>query len=75
MCNPNKGCWRANIRLVGDCLLIWFGVSFCSGILLVDFRVAGKNQCLMALPTQVAALPALHPVVPDGTECMGSAPT
>jgi putative solute:sodium symporter small subunit len=29
--------WRANIRLVTGCLLVWFIVSFGCGILLVDF--------------------------------------
>ena len=29
--------WRANIRLVTGCLLVWFTVSFGCGILLVDF--------------------------------------
>ena len=28
--------WRDNLRLVGLCLVIWFGVSFGFGILLVD---------------------------------------
>jgi len=28
--------WRANLRLVGFCLLIWFAVSYGGGILLVD---------------------------------------
>jgi putative solute:sodium symporter small subunit len=28
--------WRANLRLVGWCLLIWFVVSFGCGILLVE---------------------------------------
>jgi putative solute:sodium symporter small subunit len=29
--------WKANIRLVIGCLLVWFSVSFGCGILLVDF--------------------------------------
>ena len=29
--------WRANLRLVGYCLLIWFAVSYGCGILLVDY--------------------------------------
>lgn len=28
--------WRANLRLIGMCLVIWFTVSFVCGILLVD---------------------------------------
>ena len=28
--------WRANLRLVGLCLVIWFLVSYVFGILLVD---------------------------------------
>ena len=28
--------WQENLRLVGFCLLVWFTVSFGSGILLVD---------------------------------------
>ena len=28
--------WRANLRLMGICLVIWFTVSFGFGILLVD---------------------------------------
>ena len=28
--------WQDNLRLVGLCLTIWFGVSFGLGILLVD---------------------------------------
>ncbi len=28
--------WQDNLRLVGLCLVIWFGVSFGLGILLVD---------------------------------------
>ena len=37
--------WRANLRLVALCLLIWFVCSFGFGILLVDqlnqFRIGG----------------------------------
>jgi putative solute:sodium symporter small subunit len=33
----NTEYWRANIRLVTGCLLVWFIVSFGCGILLVDF--------------------------------------
>jgi len=29
--------WKANIRLVIGCLIVWFSVSFGCGILLVDF--------------------------------------
>ena len=29
--------WKANIRLVTGCLIVWFIVSFGFGILLVDF--------------------------------------
>jgi putative solute:sodium symporter small subunit len=29
--------WRANLRLVGGCLVVWFVVSFGFGILLVDW--------------------------------------
>jgi len=29
--------WRANIRLITGCLLVWFIVSFGCGILLADF--------------------------------------
>lgn len=29
--------WRANLRLVGGLLLVWFAVSFGAGILLVDW--------------------------------------
>jgi putative solute:sodium symporter small subunit len=28
--------WRANLRLVGLCLVIWFAVSYGCGILLVE---------------------------------------
>jgi putative solute:sodium symporter small subunit len=28
--------WRANLRLLGCCLAVWFCVSFGGGILLVD---------------------------------------
>ena len=31
-----EGYWQANLRLVGWLLLIWFGVSFGAGILLVE---------------------------------------
>ena len=37
MGNQRKEYWRANIRLVSGCLLVWFGVSFGRGILLVEF--------------------------------------
>jgi putative solute:sodium symporter small subunit len=30
-----KGYWRANVRLVGGLLAVWFAVSFGAGILLV----------------------------------------
>lgn len=28
--------WRANVLLIGILLAVWFGVSFCAGVLLVD---------------------------------------
>ncbi len=28
--------WRANLRLVGSCLVVWFIVSFGFGVLLVE---------------------------------------
>jgi putative solute:sodium symporter small subunit len=28
--------WRANLRLLAGCLVVWFCVSFLGGILLVD---------------------------------------
>ena len=28
--------WRANLRLLGGCLVVWFVVSFGFGILLVE---------------------------------------
>ena len=28
--------WKANLRLIGGCLVVWFIVSFVFGILLVD---------------------------------------
>ena len=28
--------WRANLKLVGWCMLVWFGVSYGLGILLVE---------------------------------------
>ncbi|MCH9696124.1 MAG: DUF4212 domain-containing protein [Gammaproteobacteria bacterium] len=28
--------WRANLRLVGICLLVWFAVSFGAGVLFVE---------------------------------------
>ena len=37
MDNRRKQYWRANLRLVTGCLVIWFSVSFGCGILLVDF--------------------------------------
>jgi putative solute:sodium symporter small subunit len=37
--------WRANLRLIGGCLVVWFVVSFGCGVLWVDwlnrFEVAG----------------------------------
>ena len=37
---PNNGnhdaYWKANLRLVAGCLVVWFTVSFGFGILLVD---------------------------------------
>ena len=35
--SQNLAYWKANLRLVGICLAIWFTVSFGFGILLVDF--------------------------------------
>lgn len=32
----DKAYWRANLKLVGLCLAIWFTVSYGFGILLVD---------------------------------------
>ena len=37
MKNQKSAYWRANIRLITGCLLVWFSVSFGCGILLVDF--------------------------------------
>jgi len=37
MKNQQSAYWRANIRLITGCLLVWFIVSFGCGILLVDF--------------------------------------
>jgi len=37
MKNQQSAYWRANIRLITGCLLVWFFVSFGCGILLVDF--------------------------------------
>ena len=37
MSEQRKQYWRANLRLVGSCLVVWFTVSFGCGILLVDF--------------------------------------
>ena len=37
MSGKRKAYWRANLRLVGSCLVVWFTVSFGCGILLVDF--------------------------------------
>ena len=37
MSGRRKKYWRANLRLVGSCLVVWFTVSFGCGILLVDF--------------------------------------
>ena len=40
-----KEYWRANIRLVAGCIIVWFVVSFGFGILLVEplnnFRILG----------------------------------
>ncbi len=42
--NP-EGYWRANLRLLGQLMLVWFFVSFGLGILLVEplnsFRIGG----------------------------------
>ena len=32
----NQGYWKANLRLVGKLLVVWFVVSFGCGILFVD---------------------------------------
>ncbi|MGB5259898.1 MAG: DUF4212 domain-containing protein [Gammaproteobacteria bacterium] len=37
MSEQRKKYWRANLRLVTGCLVVWFAVSFGCGILLVDF--------------------------------------
>ncbi len=29
--------WRANLKLIAGCLLVWFGASFGCGLLLVDW--------------------------------------
>lgn len=29
--------WRANLKIVARCLVVWFAVSYGCGILLVDF--------------------------------------
>lgn len=43
--SDNKSYWRANLRLMGICLTIWFIVSFVFGIILVDtlnkFHIGG----------------------------------
>lgn len=33
---PAQAYWKANLRLVGGLLLVWFAVSYGCGILLVD---------------------------------------
>jgi putative solute:sodium symporter small subunit len=33
----HRAYWRANIKLVASCLVVWASVSFGGGILLVDF--------------------------------------
>jgi putative solute:sodium symporter small subunit len=37
MDKQHEAYWKANIRLVVNCLLVWGTVSFGCGILLVDF--------------------------------------
>lgn len=41
----NSSYWRANLRLVAGCLVVWFTVSFLCGIVLAEplnsFRVGG----------------------------------
>ena len=37
MSTQRRAYWRANLRLVTACLIIWGTVSFGCGILLVDF--------------------------------------
>ena len=34
--NSRQAYWKANLRLVASCLLVWFLVSYGFGILLVD---------------------------------------
>lgn len=42
---PQSGYWRANLRLIGTLLLIWFVVPILGGIVFVDyfnqFRLGG----------------------------------
>ena len=35
--NRKRRYWRANLRLVAGCLLVWFTVSFGFGIVLVEW--------------------------------------
>ena len=35
--NSKRRYWQANLRLVAGCLLVWFTVSFCFGILLAEW--------------------------------------
>lgn len=43
--NNRDAYWRANLKLMGVCLIIWFVVSYLFGIILVDwlnqFRLGG----------------------------------
>jgi putative solute:sodium symporter small subunit len=36
MSDSRQAYWRANLRLVGICLVIWFSVSYLAGIVFVD---------------------------------------
>lgn len=33
---PQDAYWRANVMLIAVLLAVWFGVSFCAGILFAD---------------------------------------
>jgi putative solute:sodium symporter small subunit len=35
--------WRANLRLVAGCLVVWFTVSFGFGVLLVDWLNTSRS--------------------------------
>ena len=36
MNNPSNEYWRANLRLIGKCLAVWFVVPFLGGIVFVE---------------------------------------